>query len=101
MTMSFEEEYRLMLLKKANHTLSGKPPDEVLEAQKIIAEFSEKQEQAKFVVAQASAQHCPSLCCPLCFFQRGVTVHLKPTPSDTDIELFRCPSCNHTYGQKA
>lgn len=99
--MSFEEEYRLMLLKKANHILSGKPPDEVLEAQKVIAEFGKKQEQAKFVVSQANAQHCPSLCCPLCFFQSGTTVHLKITPSNTDVDLFECPSCGHTYGQKA
>jgi hypothetical protein len=99
--MSFEEEYRLRLLKKAHSTLNSKPPDEVLEAQEVIAEFSKKQEHAKFVVAQASTKHCPSLCCPLCFFQRGVTVHLKPTPSNNDIDLFRCPSCEHIYGQEA
>jgi hypothetical protein len=99
--MNFEEEYRLMHLQKAHNIISKKPSDEVLRAQHIVAKNAEEIAEARAILEKASAQHCPSLYCPPCFFQRGVTVPLETASSNTNIDLFRCPTCGHTYGQYA
>ena len=93
----YAKEYRERLLIKFTRENTGKEPAEVLEAQKIIAKYREKQENIQPTLLRLNTLECPDSVCPDCLWTKGITVHLKPISSPSWKDLFECPNCNRQY----
>ena len=91
------EEYRLNMLRSMENKYDQSKPPEVLEAEEVIAKFSQEQERARAVILRLKTTKCPSSECFRCFFLRGLSVDLKAIPGDDNFDRFRCPKCKATY----
>ncbi|MFZ2301683.1 MAG: hypothetical protein WAW10_07420 [Gallionella sp.] len=92
------EKYRLDMLRRLQQEDGQPPPPEVLEAQKVIAEFEErKRNRTQQLLRLQLPQHTlpvPLDGCPKCNFIHGVTpLSMTPIQSNTEDDLFKCMQC--------
>ena len=62
------ENYRLQMLRRFKRERDGPPPAEVLEAEKMVAQFREKQAKAKEVVLRLEKPPPKPNLCSECFY---------------------------------
>jgi len=93
----YAEEYRERLLRKLTRQNASGKPAEVLEADKIIADYREKNENRTLQILSLESSDCPDSICPNCFYTRGLNIHLKNSDGNDDEDRFKCPECNHVY----
>ena len=91
------EEYRKSLLRKLTRKSVGNKPAKVLEAEKIIADYRKEQEDIKLQLSRLESSDCFDSVCPNCFFMRGISVHLKNSDGNDEMEKFNCSECNYVY----
>ena len=65
------ESYRLYVLRDLQNRYGKGDPPEVLEAQKVIAEFREKQAEAEKAISRVEAGLPKPDLCPKCWFTKG------------------------------
>jgi hypothetical protein len=86
------ESYRLHMLRHFKRQRDTPPPLEVLEAQKIIASFHEKQTKTEEVILRLEKPlHKPNLC-PDCYYIHGRESYLrsKPHRDPGRFDLWKC-----------
>jgi len=93
----YAEEYREGLLRKLTRKNTGGKPAEVLDAEKIIADYREKQENIDPQLSRLENSECPNSICPNCFYTKGLNIHLNNSDGNDEVEKFNCPECNYVY----
>jgi hypothetical protein len=91
------ESYRLQMLRRFERENSGAPPPEVLEAQKVVADFGKKQASAKEVADRLRAPLPKPDLCPQCYYLHARTnpMHSIPHPDHNRFDLWRCDVCRY------
>lgn len=87
------EQYKLEILRQLQNEQNQSKPSEVLEAEKVIANFRKEESDKEQWLARAMLPLPSGDPCPACFVKRGVTSHMSLVSSDTDIDLFKCKEC--------
>jgi len=87
------EQYKAEILRQLQKEQSQSKPSEVLEAEKVIANFRKEKLEKEQWLARAMLTLPSGDPCPSCFVKRGVTYHMSLVPSDTDVDLFNCKEC--------
>jgi hypothetical protein len=86
------ESRRLQMLRRFKRERDGPPPAEVLEAEKVVAQFRKKQTKAKEVVLRLEKPlPNPNLCFE-CFYihNRESLMRSKPHPDPNHFDLWKC-----------
>jgi hypothetical protein len=89
------ETYRLEMLRHFQKIDSGTPPAEVLEAEKVIANYRKEKEQTHETISRLETGLPKPDLCPECFYLHGVESSMRPIPSEEPkIDKFRCNKCD-------
>jgi rubrerythrin len=89
------ERYRRETLRRLKEMNRRPPPTEVLEAQKMVATFREKQAREREAIARLSSPLPDPELCRECYYLHARFSTLTPIPSEADADWFECPSCGH------
>jgi hypothetical protein len=95
------EEYRANMLKKLKKKYGDSNPPEVLEAEKVIANYREKKTNAIAQINRLESSECPESVCCECFYMQGLNFQLKSINGGENFDSFRCPECGTTYNVNA
>lgn len=87
------EQYKAEMLRQLQNEQRQSKPSEVLEAEKVIAEFCKEESDKEQWLARAMLPLPPGDPCPSCFIKLGLISHMRPIPSDTGEDLFECKEC--------
>lgn len=90
------EQRKAEILRHLQQSGGKSKPSEVLEAEKVIAQFHKREQDRIAQLQRAQSPLPPGDTCPDCFVERGVTSHMHPIPYDDnapDIDLFKCREC--------
>jgi hypothetical protein len=88
------EQHKAEILRRLQERRSKPKPSEVLEAEKVIAKYREKEAEADEQASRALLPLPPGNPCPACFVKRGITSHMVPISSSTYNDLFECKECS-------
>lgn len=98
------ESYRLQMLRHLKQVDNGPPPSEVLEAEKIVANYREEQAQARSAIPRLGLPLPePNICSPCWFLhgRRSVLVGI-PHPINSDkYDRMRCRVCKEIEDREA
>lgn len=92
------EEYRRQLAER----FKREKREAVAEVHEAAAKASAKDAKASAGLERVRATKIlPPDVCKRCFFEHGRTSLLRPMPSDTDVDLFRCAVCDEVEERQA
>jgi ribosomal protein S27AE len=91
------ESYRLQMLRTLEKLDSGPPPPEVVEAEKTIAKYREKQAQACETISRLNSPLPDEDSCPRCWFMHGRRSSLDaiPHPDPDNSNRWKCSTCGY------
>ena len=91
-------EYRLRMLRYFKDRYGKAKPAEVLEAEKVIAEFREQEARDREMEARLRLDLPEPDLCPKCFYRHNTLTKLSPVDSPhPNIDYFRCRACGHNH----
>lgn len=90
------EKYKTEILRRLQEYGNKSKPSEVLEAEKVIAKFNQREKDRITQLQRAQSPLPADDACPDCFVERGITSHMKTLPASEnapEIDLFKCKTC--------
>jgi hypothetical protein len=96
------EEYRLKMLRQLENLYSKAKPSEVLEAEKVIAEFRKKQADTDAKILRLRTPLPEPDLCPNCYYLHGHSNMLAAATADNPnlFDRMRCKVCGYIEDRK-
>ena len=96
------ESYRLQMLRNLKDRYGKAKPAEVLEAEKVIAQFREQETHDREAIARLSAPLPEPDLCPRCYFYHGKRSLLRPIPArdPKHFDAMKCRECEYVEERK-
>lgn len=88
------DDYRAALWKRLNAQHQ--------EAEQLAATAAQRESDLRAKVTAFEARpDAPADACPACWYEHGRTSLMRPIPSGTDVDLFRCSVCGRDEERNA
>jgi rubredoxin len=96
------ESYRRQMLRRLEQIDSGPTPSEVTEAQKTIAQYRQKQAEARQAIPRLRAPLPHPDLCPQCWFIHGEEspLHAARHPDPDNFDMWECRVCGYSDEQE-